>query len=383
MTVAELKALCKERNIHVQSKMKKDELIAKLSRPKTPILEETDDVVRCAEVAVQPVNYSKMTVAELKSLCKERNIKVDSKAKKTDIVSLLEKTQTINADDSKSESDVNTDVVPDYSKMTVSELKNKCKQQNLKHDSKAKKADLVALLESAKLIPATSQSSTMINGSKNDEKVEYVDVEVVFYNNGKRLKFNDMSGKEIESIQDAIKHIIYIDVEKIDQTFVYRGEDQEYLILKNVEKKNGQIGKYKKYNNNEKNDVEVEQYGVNAWGKTQMKFIEIQNYVKMAVGELRGICIRMGINHYSKSKSELVSLLENASMNNDNDEEVVEDGDDDYVEKQTVLFEYDGEKYWMDTEENANGIHDIYSYDSLEHIGFYDKSNNMILHIDE
>lgn len=239
MTVAELKDLCKERNIHVQSKIKKDELIAKLNRRKTPILEDSPcmevvsqdvAVVQEQETVVEEacVNYNKMTVAELKSLCKERNLKVDSKAKKADMIALLEQSENANASDPETKPASNAAVM-DYSKMNVSELKSKCKEQNIKHDSKAKKADLIALLEPVVKIPA------------------------------------------------------------------------------------------------------------------------------------------------------LVSETETAPSDGDNGG----DGDDEYVEKQTVLFEYDGEKYWMDTEESTKGIHDIYSYDSLDHIGYYDKSKNTIMHIDE
>lgn len=521
MTVAELKALCKERNIHVQSKMKKEELIAKLNRPKTPILEDNDDDVEAApqvveEVVVACVNYNKMTVAELKSLCKERNLKVDSKAKKADLIALLEQNQSqsqqetvgvnvstntndivaeiiesasyneltlyelknicegryidypskckkqelirlINENDKqaekyyamsrdeleqlykkrnitftcnndedfvqalvyadnhptevaveKPESQVHNDKVGvvDYSKKTVAELKSLCKEKNLKHDSKAKKADLIALLDASASVAAPepvaapssdkskpeskkTRSDSKKNEPKNtDKKVEQVDIEVVFYEDGKRLKFDQMSGNQLESVNHAITDII--DVHNDD--VVYRGEDDAYMIVKNVKKEDDAIcGKHKKYGFNEKHQVRVQQYSVHAWGKIEMKFIELKNYVKMTITELRSMCSRVGINHYSKSKSELVSLLENASMSNDDEEVVSEEvvqenveveGDDDYVEKQTVLFEYDGEKYWMDTEESSNGVHDIYSYDSLEHIGFYDKAKNTLMHID-
>jgi hypothetical protein len=56
--------------------------------------------------------------------------------------------------------------------------------------------------------------------------------------------------------------------------------------------------------------------------------------------------------------------------------------DDDIVEKNTVLLEEDGVKYWMDIEETG-GIHDIYDYTTLDHIGFFNKMTNVITKIDE
>jgi len=131
---------------------------------------------------------------------------------------------------------------------------------------------------------------------------------------------------------------------------LYRGPQEEYLIVRNVKKlKNGKIGH--NYSLNEKHQVGLAHYSVHPWGKVEMMFVEMKN-----------------TDDYGITEGDSTA---NAEV------------DDDYVEKQTVLFEYDGEKYWMDTEETSNGIHDIYSYDSLEHIGYYDKSKNTIMQIDE
>jgi len=288
MTVAELKALCKERNIHVQSKMKKEELIAKLNRPKTPILEDNDDDVEAApqvveEVAVACVNYNKMTVAELKSLCKERNLKVDSKAKKADLIALLEQSQSQSQQETvvaveQPESQVHNDKVGvvDYSKKTVAELKSLCKEKNLKHDSKAKKADLIALLDaSASVAAPVAAPESVVAPSSDKSKSESKKTRS---GSGSKKKESNNTDEKVEQVE-----------EKVDVD----GKREEVV----------------------QENVEVE-------------------------------------------------------------------GDDDYVEKQTVLFEYDGEKYWMDTEESSNGVHDIYSYDSLDHIGFYDKAKNTLMHID-
>lgn len=57
--------------------------------PMTPPPQEEDEEVK-EEKPVENVNYSKMKVAELKKLCKERKIKGYSKMKKKELVELLE-----------------------------------------------------------------------------------------------------------------------------------------------------------------------------------------------------------------------------------------------------------------------------------------------------
>ncbi len=101
-------------------------------------------------------DYNKWTVKQLREFCKENNINVPSKVRKADIVKIVQdatsNTESIdetqeeiseveNLDDSTKEEYV------DFSKWSVSQLKVFCSKNAIKIPSKAKKAEIVALVE--------------------------------------------------------------------------------------------------------------------------------------------------------------------------------------------------------------------------------------------
>ena len=89
MNLTELKAECKKRNIKNFSKLKKDQLLTLLTTGELP--PSTVETVANAEtVANVEKSISEMTLLELKAECKKRNIKNFSKLKKEDIVNLLQ-----------------------------------------------------------------------------------------------------------------------------------------------------------------------------------------------------------------------------------------------------------------------------------------------------
>lgn len=185
----------------------------------------------------------KKKVAELKVLCKSLGIKVSSKAKKDDIIKLL---QTDNASNINIETNTNTNI----EKMTVCQLKVRCKEQNIKYNSKAKKADLISLLSK----------------KGNDEpESEHINVEVLFYENGDRRTFDTMSGNELESVVHAISDLYNVDIDDV----VYRGDDDKFMIVKNVKRTYVRLC--------EMREINVRQYGVNTWEKVEIKLVEDKN----------------------------------------------------------------------------------------------------------
>lgn len=93
-TVAELKELCKEKDLKGYSKKKKDELI-KLLEGITDVIEHVED----EEDSEVEEDIHKMNITKLRALCKEHSIKGTSGKKKDDLIKILsdyfEKTKTV------------------------------------------------------------------------------------------------------------------------------------------------------------------------------------------------------------------------------------------------------------------------------------------------
>ena len=115
-------------------------------------------------------DYSKMTVKDLKAECKTRNLKKFSTKKKAELVTMLQESDESSNEDSEGGSDGGSDaegewedveevevvedgevedgeVEVDYSKMTVKDLKAECKKKGLEKYSKMKKVELVEILQ--------------------------------------------------------------------------------------------------------------------------------------------------------------------------------------------------------------------------------------------
>ena len=87
------------------------------------------------------VDYDSLSLKELKALAKEKGIKVDKKAKKDDIIALLQE-----EDDEDDEEDEEDDT-PDYESMNLKELKALCKERGIKVTKKDNKESLIEKLE--------------------------------------------------------------------------------------------------------------------------------------------------------------------------------------------------------------------------------------------
>ena len=87
------------------------------------------------------VDYDSLSLKELKALAKEKGIKFDKKAKKDDIIALLQE-----EDDEDDEEDEEDDT-PDYESMNLKELKALCKERGIKVTKKDNKESLIEKLE--------------------------------------------------------------------------------------------------------------------------------------------------------------------------------------------------------------------------------------------
>lgn len=103
--------------------------------------EEEDDDEDEDEDEEDEVDYESLSLKELKALAKEKGIKVDKKAKKDDIIALLQEED----DDEDDEDD--EDDTPDYESMNLKELKALCKERGIKVTKKDNKESLIEKLE--------------------------------------------------------------------------------------------------------------------------------------------------------------------------------------------------------------------------------------------
>lgn len=204
-------------------------------------------------------NLHQKKVAELKEMCKSRGIKVPSKAKKDDIVQLLVDNVV------STNTNTNTNNTKSIEKMTVAQLKEQCKEQNIKYNSKVKKADLIALLSSGDSVQALPVLVPRTPEIKTPDEPEHINVEVLFYEDGVRRTFDTMSGCEIASVVDAITDICKV---VNDDVIVY---NDEIMIVKNVK------CDYSSLHLNEVRVINVPQYGVNPWGKVEIKLVLVEH----------------------------------------------------------------------------------------------------------
>ena len=101
--------------------------------------DEEDDEDEEDEEDEEEMDYSEMGLKELKAECKERDIKVPAKAKKKQLIALLEEDDEAGEDEEDEEED--------YTEWDKSELIEECKERGIKLKSKAKKSDMIKLLE--------------------------------------------------------------------------------------------------------------------------------------------------------------------------------------------------------------------------------------------
>lgn len=90
------------------------------------------------------VDYDSLSLKELKALAKEKGIKFDKKAKKDDIIALLQEEDEEDDEEDEEEEEEDT---PDYESMNLKELKALCKERGIKVTKKDNKESLIEKLE--------------------------------------------------------------------------------------------------------------------------------------------------------------------------------------------------------------------------------------------
>lgn len=98
--------------------------------------EENEDVEEDDEI-----DYSSLSLSELQNLCDERGITYSERDKKSKLIMYL-----VQADESVEEQEEEPDEEIDYSELSIPELKQLCDQYELKYAQKASKNSLIAML---------------------------------------------------------------------------------------------------------------------------------------------------------------------------------------------------------------------------------------------
>lgn len=95
-----------------------------------------------------------------------------------------------------------------------------------------------------------------------------IDVRVVVYEDGEISDFINMSGNQQSSVENKLLHMLNVSPSDIKE------DEDENIIVKNVPLVNGRLAN--KYHLNEKISVEFEQYSVDEWGETEIRFVRVK-----------------------------------------------------------------------------------------------------------
>jgi hypothetical protein len=121
-----------------------------------------------------------------------------------------------------------------------------------------------------KNVTVTAKKVTpILESTSSSVKNQTVNVELIMYENGKRLMFDQVSGNELESITLEVADMLGV----YDTNIVFRGEEEEEMVVRNVEYSNKKIGnRPRKYTLMEKIPVELRNFGLSKWGKVEFMF---------------------------------------------------------------------------------------------------------------
>ena len=150
MSLGDLRKLCKENGIKYTPKEKADDLIAKLDEFYGAEDEDEEEAEEEDEEQEEETSYEDMSLAELRAECKERGIKYTPKQKSADLIALLEESDAEEEEsDEEAEDEEEEEEGADYSEMSLGELRKECKARGIKYTPKEKSEDLIAKLEEA------------------------------------------------------------------------------------------------------------------------------------------------------------------------------------------------------------------------------------------
>ena len=102
----------------------------------------------------------------------------------------------------------------------------------------------------------------MLNTYTTNNKTNNINCKVTMYENDKKYSFSQLSGNEL----NAIIEIIELKFNHNNCNISYDGDDNDYMILRNID-----VNNMKKYMN-KKILVNPQQFGVNPWGKVELYF---------------------------------------------------------------------------------------------------------------
>jgi hypothetical protein len=116
---------------------------------------------------------------------------------------------------------------------------------------------------------AVKKVTPILESTSSSVKDQIVNVELIMYENGKRIMFDQVSGNELASITLEVSDMLDV----YDTNIVFRGEEEEEMIIKNVEYSDKKIGnRPRKYKLMEKIPVELRVFGLSKWGKVEFMF---------------------------------------------------------------------------------------------------------------
>ena len=93
-------------------------------------------------------SYEDMSLAELRAECKERGIKYTPKQKAADLIALLEESDEEDSEEEEAEDEEDEEEESvDYSELSLGDLRKECKARGIKYTPKDKAEALIAKLE--------------------------------------------------------------------------------------------------------------------------------------------------------------------------------------------------------------------------------------------
>lgn len=148
MSLGELRKLCKSEGIRYTPKEKAEDLVAKLDEFYAEESDEEEEEPEDeGEDETEEMDYSEMSLSDLRAECKERGIKYTPKDKSDALIAKLEADDAENGSDDEEPEEEAEDESNGYSEMSLGELRKECKARGIKYTPKDKEDALIAKLE--------------------------------------------------------------------------------------------------------------------------------------------------------------------------------------------------------------------------------------------
>lgn len=259
----------------------------------------------------EAVDYSEMSLADLRAECKARGIKFTPKHKADALIAMLEENDADSADEEADEDEEESeDETPDYSEMSLGDLRKECKARGLKYSPKHKSEDLIAMLEE--------------NDSESEDEEEEEDEDTT---EEEGSEYEGMSLGELRKLakERGIKYTPKVTaealIEKLEEYDAENADEDE-----------------------EDEDVADEDEADDDTDTEEEDEEEESDYSEMTLGELRKECKARGLKWSPKHKAEdLIAMLEENDADSDDDEEDSDDEEEDADDTEEEADEDDDE----------------------------------------